>query len=92
YYRDGGWLAKATRGSKTVAWLAVDSGVLTVTFYFAERHRDVLRDTPGLPIDVRERIAGTALTGKLLPVTHEVRTSDDVAVVAATLAIKLAAK
>jgi hypothetical protein len=27
YYRDGGWLVKATRGSKTVAWVNVARGV-----------------------------------------------------------------
>lgn len=42
HYREGGWLAKAAVGKKTVAWLAVEDGYVRVTFYLAERHRAVL--------------------------------------------------
>jgi hypothetical protein len=92
YYRDGGWLAKAAAGKKTIAWLAVEEGFVRITFYFAERHRAAFRDASDLGPEVRERIEATPLSGKLLPVTFEVRDSADVALVGAVLAIKLAVK
>jgi hypothetical protein len=92
YYRDGGWLAKAVAGKKTIAWLTVDEGIVRITFYFAERHRATFRDASALSGGLRERIEATPLIGKLLPVTLEVRSSADVALVSAVLAIKLAAK
>lgn len=92
YYRDGGWLAKAVAGKKTIAWLAVEEGVVRITFYFAERHRTAIRDAPGLTDEVRERVEVTPLIGKLLPVTFDVRSSADVALVRAVLAIKLTVK
>ena len=88
YYREGGWLAKATKGSKTVAWLNVVPGGARVTCYFAERDRARLVENPALPADVRDRIAVVALIGKLLPVSLEVRESADVEVVCTTLRIK----
>jgi hypothetical protein len=92
YYRDGGWLAKLVAGKKTIAWLAVEEGLVRVTFYFAERHRTALRDAPGLTGEVRERVEDTPLIGKLLPVTFEIRSSVDVALVRALLTIKLTVK
>ena len=71
YYRDGGWLAKAVAGKKTIAWLAVEEDFVRITFYFAERHRTALRDSPDLPREVRERVKDTPLTGRLLPVTFK---------------------
>lgn len=37
YFRDGGWLRKALRGTKNLAWLAVWNEYATITFYFAAR-------------------------------------------------------
>lgn len=91
YYRDGGWLAKATTGGKTVAWLNVVSGCVRVTFYFAERHRPILVDHPELPPAVRDRIATVALIGKLLPVSFEIREAPAVRDVGTVLGIKLRA-
>lgn len=92
HYREGGWLAKAVVGKKTVAWLAVEEGYVRVTFYFAERHRAVLVAADGLTTEVRERIGSTPLSGKLLPVTFEVRDGADLAQVGAVLSVKLAAR
>lgn len=36
YYRDRGWLAKATRGNKTAAWPALEDGFVRVTFEVRE--------------------------------------------------------
>ncbi|SER53228.1 Protein of unknown function [Propionibacterium cyclohexanicum] len=83
YYRDGGWLAKATLKTKTIAWLAVGKGSVRVTFHFSERHPDRLCALPELPAEVRRWIAETALSGKLLPVTFEVRDRTDIAPVQA---------
>lgn len=90
-YRDGGWLAKAVAGRKTLAWLAVEEDLVRITLSFAERHRPALAAAPSLPAEVRERVADTALIGRLLRVPLEVRSSADVALVSAVLAIKLAA-
>ncbi len=92
YYRDGGWLARATRGSRTIAWLSAADGHARVTFYFAERHRATLVTDPALPADLRERVAAAALIGRLLPVTVEVRKSLDVREIGAVLLIKLGAR
>jgi hypothetical protein len=92
YYRDGGWVAKATRGNKTIAWLAVEDGFVRVAFYFAERHRAALADADGLAQQVRDRIAATAVSGRLLSVTFEVREPADLEPVRVVLAVKLTAK
>lgn len=92
YYRDGGWLAKATKGNKTIAWLSVEPGEVRITCYFAERHRTALTEDATLPAELRERIGATAMIGRLLPVFQVVRTISDLAQVASILRIKLAAR
>jgi hypothetical protein len=92
YYRDGGWLAKARRGNKTIAWLTVEDGFVRVAFHFAERHRAALAEADGLPRQVRERISGMALSGRLLSVTFEVREPADLDPVRVVLAAKLTVK
>lgn len=92
HYRDGGWLAKATLGRRTIAWLAVEDGFVRVTVHFAERYRTTLTTLPGLPDAVVDRIAATPPGGRLLPVTSEIRTREDVAVVRVILEAKLAAE
>jgi hypothetical protein len=88
----GGWLAKARRGNKTIAWLTVEDGFVRVAFHFAERHRAALAEADGLPQQVRERTSGMALSRRLLPVTFEVREAADLDPVRAALAAKLTAK
>jgi hypothetical protein len=92
YYRDGGWLAKATRGNKTIAWLAVEDGFVRVTFHFAERHRATLAEADGLARQVRDRIAAIAVSRRLLSVTFDVREPADLDPVRVVLAVKLIAK
>lgn len=92
YYRDGGWLAKVTKGTKTIAWIAVDDGFVRVTCHFAARHRTMLIDAASLPDPVREQ-ARTAPPGrKLLSLTVEVREASDVTTVQAVLERRLAAR
>ena len=69
YYRDGGWLAKATRGKATMAWMSVEPGLARITFYFPVRLRDTILAGPDLDDTLRERIAGATPVGKSLPVT-----------------------
>jgi len=69
YYRDGGWLAKATRGKATMAWMSVEPGLARITFDFPARLREAILASPDLDDTLRERIATTATTGKSLPVT-----------------------
>ncbi|WP_169923691.1 DUF3788 family protein [Propionicimonas paludicola] len=69
YYRDGGWLAKATRGKATMAWMSVEPGLARITFYFPARLRETVLASPDLDDTLRERVATTAPTGKSLPVT-----------------------
>ena len=89
YYRDGGWLAKATKGRKTIAWLSVAQGHCTITFYFAERHRSILTQDPALTEELRHRIATTALSGRLLPVSLDLHDSRHLPQVRALLDTKL---
>lgn len=88
YYRDGGWLAKASKGHKTIAWLSVAQGQATITFYFAERHRSILIQDPALTEELRHRIAATALSGRLLPVTLDLHDSLYLPEIRALLATK----
>lgn len=89
YYRDGGWLAKATKGKKTIAWLCVAQGEATITLYFAERHRPMLADNPGLAEELRHRIETTVLRGRLLPVTLKLRGTRQLPQVRELIAAKL---
>jgi len=92
YYRDGGWLFKATKGSKTMTWMRVDRGFGRATFYFPERHRSTLEDAANLPTEVRQQIKERQPMGKTLGVTLEVRTPEDVTTAKALLAYKLSLK
>lgn len=87
HYRDGGWLAKATQGSKTVAWMQVDSGFARMTCYFAERHRAALAEAD-LPPTLRAQIVGQAMVGRMLPFSLQVSTLDDVTSATTVLTLK----
>ena len=87
YYRDGGWLAKAVGKGKTVGWLSVEDSYVRVTFYFAQRHRIPLLSDESLAA-LHPIIAQTPLSGRLLPVTLEIRTAADVGTASRVLAAK----
>lgn len=65
HYRDGGWLAKATRGHQTMAWLRVGPGEVRVTFYFPARLRDELE--PALAPDLRDQVRNA--TGRSIAIS-----------------------
>ena len=91
HYRDGGWLCRAVRGGKNIAWLAVWDGCATVTCYFAARHRSELSRLP-VPDELRAPVAETEMSGRLLPVVVEVRTSADADTAAEVVRFKLASR
>lgn len=92
YYRDGGWLARASNRGKTVAWIKVADGHAILTCYFAERHRQGLVAGSTLSDELRQRVAATSMVGRMLPVTVEVRDGAGVAEAGAVVRLKLAAR
>jgi hypothetical protein len=77
HFRDGGWLCKALRGKKNIAWLAVWEGYATVTCYFSARHREDLAALP-LPEALLNQISQVQMSGAMLPVVIEIRSPADV--------------
>jgi hypothetical protein len=88
YFRDGGWLLKALRGTRNFAWLAVWKDHATVTFYFAARHREELVALP-IPDALRDQAAEVEMTGRMLPLVIEIRSETDVAAALEVLRYKL---
>lgn len=91
YFRDGGWLRKAVRGKKNLAWLAVWKGYATVTFYFAARHRKDLVAL-AIPDVLRLQAAEAEMTGRMWPLVVEIRSRADVDAVLEVLRYKLGAR
>ncbi|HYF72896.1 MAG TPA: DUF3788 family protein [Nocardioides sp.] len=91
HYRDGGWLCRAVRGGKNVAWLAVWDGYATATCYFAARHRADLTRLP-VPEALRAEVAAAEMSGSLLPVVVEIRTSADAGTAAEVVRFKLTSR
>lgn len=88
YYREGGWLGKAVSKGRTVGWLSVEDGYVRLTCYFAERHRIPLLGDESLA-QLHPAIAQTPLSGRLLPVTLEVRSASDVGTAYRVIAAKV---
>lgn len=91
YYKDGGWLCKALRGKKNMAWLAVWRDCATMTFYFAARHREDLTALP-IPENLQSQIAEVDMIGKMLPFVIRIESLPDVAPALEVLRYKLRAK
>lgn len=91
YFRDGGWLRKALRGKKNLAWLAVWKDYSTVTFYFAARQRKDLVALP-IPDALRMQAAEAKMTGRMLPLVIEIRSRADVDAALEVLRYKLGAR
>lgn len=89
YYRDGGWLAKATKRSQTVAWLRVEPGHLRVTFYFAARFRELLLDEVAIAT-LHEQVA--AATGRTIALSLELSETSTPDQLLALIALKAPAK
>ncbi len=78
YYKDGkAWLCKVTYKKKTIFWLSVWDEVFKIGFYFTERF------IPGImELDIDKRIKDSIdpekCFGKLIPVTIEIKTDEQV--------------
>jgi len=86
YYRDGGWVIRASRGSATVAWMSVNDGYGRVTFYFAQRLRPALVAADDLPQWVKDAARDA---NKTLSLTIQIRTTTDVSDAQSVLRYKL---
>jgi hypothetical protein len=91
HFRDGGWLCKALRGKKNIAWLAVWEGFATVTCHFSARHRDDLAALP-LPDCLRTQISQVEMSGAMLPVVVEIRSPADVEAAVEVVGYRLRAR
>jgi hypothetical protein len=82
---------RAVGKGQTVGWLSVEDGYVRVTCYFAERHRIPPIGDESLA-ELRPVIAQTPLSGRLLPVTLEVRSASDVGTAYRVIAAKIRLK
>jgi hypothetical protein len=89
YYRDGGWLAKASKRSQTIAWLRVEPGHLRVTFYFAAKFRELLLAEVAITT-LREQI--TASTGRTIGLSLELSETSSLDQLLTLAALKVRAK
>lgn len=90
YYRDGGWLAKATVRRRTIAWLRVEPGLLRISFSFAARLRQQLLDEAAVDATIREQILGA--TGSSIALSMEVGDASALDQVVALIAVKVQAQ
>ncbi|MDR2722458.1 MAG: DUF3788 domain-containing protein [Cellulomonadaceae bacterium] len=92
FYRDGGWLIKAVKGSRTVLWASIADEAVDGGIYFAERLRDDVTSAPGITPALADQIRAAQPLGRTFPVPFTLRTLDDVdallPVVDARLALK----
>jgi hypothetical protein len=73
YYPDGkAWLCKAARKGRTICWISVWDGAFRTTFYFGQRC-DAEIEQLAIDATLKEAYAATARTGKLKPLSVEVR-------------------
>lgn len=94
WYRDGGWLIRARKGSKTILWAGIDDGgFVDGAVHFAERLREAVATSPGLPPDRAEAIRKAPVVGgRLFSVPFELRTPADLDALRPILAARLALK
>jgi len=72
HYKDGGWLAKATRKNKTIFWGSVSDGYFSANFNFLEKSS--LREGV-LELDISDEIKNTLThtpTGKWFSIVVDV--------------------
>jgi hypothetical protein len=77
YYNDGKrWLFKVTEKKKTICWVSVFEGAFSTTCYFTDKVEELLGDS-GLRREYLERFANAKRSGKVRPLTIEIRKPDD---------------
>lgn len=93
WYRDGGWLARAAKGSKTILWAQIDdAGFADGSFYFAARLREAVADYPGVSPKQAKEIREVELWGKQVSVPFELRRKSDVKPIQPFVEAKLSLK
>jgi len=93
WYRDGGWLARAAKGSKTLLWASIDdAGFVDGAVHFAARLREAVADFPGVPAAQAQRIRTAELWGKMVSVPFELRSKSDVKSIQAIVDAKITLK
>ena len=92
YYRDGGWLLKATRGRKTIAWASVEPSLFRVVFHIAERFRCTLIHGEMLSPELRQRISEAPQHGQMSSLSFEIAHITDIPDIVSMLKARLDAK
>lgn len=93
WYRDGGWLARAAKGTKTLLWADIDDeGFVDGSFYFAARLREAVASMPGIAPDSADSILASELWGSTVAIPFELRTPADVEALQPFFAAKLTLK
>jgi len=93
WYRDGGWLARAAKGSKTILWVSIDdAGFVDGSLYFAARLREAVADFAGTTAAQSQKIRTAELWGKTVPVPFELRSKSDMKSIHALIDAKLTLK
>jgi len=73
YYRDGkSWLCKLVRKKKTICWVSIWDRAFRTTFYFTARTGQEIERLP-IGQELKDAYRAQTPSGKLIPVTVEVR-------------------
>jgi len=77
YYRDGkSWLCKLVRKKKTVCWVSIWDGTFRTTFYFTARSGQEIERLP-IAQELKNAYRAQTSSGKLKPITIEVRSQKE---------------
>lgn len=79
FYNDGKeWLCKVTGKKKTVLWISVHKSYFTVSFHFAERHRETVL-TLAISETLKEVFSSAKPAGRLVSLIIDVRSETEIA-------------
>ncbi len=65
FYRDGGWLAKATQKKKTIFWGEPEDGRFAIAFHFNERNKQGVLALD-IADDLKQIFSNTPINGNML--------------------------
>ncbi|MCX6138578.1 MAG: DUF3788 family protein [Ignavibacteriales bacterium] len=92
YYNDGKrWLMKMTRKKKTVFWLSIIPKGFRITFYFNEKAKGRILESP-IPDELKDQYINGKLYKKIRGLTVHCGKKSDLASAAALIEIKIALK
>jgi hypothetical protein len=88
YYNDGkSWLFKVTKKTKTICWVSVWKKFFKVTCYFGDKAEEVIKSS-SLDETIKQKFTETEKTGKIRPITIEVRKKADLKTIKELIGIK----